>query len=52
MNILLVDLGTPREEISEPLGIETLASYVEDEFPNKEIERIKWINSYFRRFEV
>ncbi|NMB47918.1 hypothetical protein GYA13_00530 [Candidatus Kuenenbacteria bacterium] len=28
-NVLLVDLGTPRDEISEPLGIETLAPYVE-----------------------
>ena len=33
-NILLVDLGTPRDEISETLGIETLAPYVEDEFGN------------------
>lgn len=30
--VLLVDLGTPRDEISEPLGIETLASYIRDEF--------------------
>jgi len=35
INVLLVDLGTPRDEISEPLGIETLAPYVEEEFPNE-----------------
>lgn len=35
MNILLVDLGTPREEISEPFGIEVLASYVENCFSDE-----------------
>lgn len=31
--VLLLDLGTPRDEISEPIGIETLASYVEADCP-------------------
>ena len=39
--VLLVDLGTPRDEISEPLGIETLASYIEDEFSDQVILDLK-----------
>ena len=35
LNVLLVDLGTPREEISEPLGIEMLASYAEDDLSDE-----------------
>jgi len=35
MNVLLVDLGTPREEISEPLGIEMLASYLDDDLTDE-----------------
>ena len=54
MRVLLVDLGTPRDEISEPLGIETLASYVEDEFSDQimlnlkslELDNLKSIEPY------
>jgi len=35
IKILLVDLGTPRDEVSEALGIETLVPYIEDEFSNQ-----------------
>lgn len=35
ITVLLVDLGTPRDEVSEPLGIETLAPYVEKEFGSR-----------------
>ncbi|MBT9142900.1 MAG: hypothetical protein DDT32_01318 [Syntrophomonadaceae bacterium] len=31
--VLLLDLGTPRDELSEPIGIETLASYTEASCP-------------------
>ncbi|MBU0898306.1 MAG: hypothetical protein KJ613_00635, partial [Nanoarchaeota archaeon] len=37
MKVLLVDLGTPRDEISEPLGIETLAPYITDNVPEAQI---------------
>lgn len=36
--ILLLDVGTPREEVSEPIGIETIAPYVEEK--NKDIELV------------
>lgn len=35
ITVLLVDLGTPRDEVSEPLGIETLAPYVEQELGSR-----------------
>ena len=28
MNVLLIDTGTTRKEYSEPIGIETIASYI------------------------
>lgn len=31
--VLLLDIGTPREELSEPIGIETIAPYVEEITP-------------------
>lgn len=31
MKVLLIDTGTPRREYSEPIGIETLASYIPEE---------------------
>lgn len=56
INVLLVDLGTPRDEISEPLGIETLASYIEDEFSDEisleiksiELDNCSSIDSYIK----
>lgn len=56
INVLLVDLGTPRNEISEPLGIETLVPYVESELGNQvsldlrslELDNLPSIEPYLR----
>ncbi|MBU3934703.1 cobalamin-dependent protein [Patescibacteria group bacterium] len=58
ITVLLVDLGTPRDEVSEPLGIETLASYIEREFGNQvqvdlkslELDNLASIAPYLGKF--
>ncbi len=57
ISVLLVDLGTPRDEVSEPLGIETLAPYLEKEFGSQikvdlkslELDNFKSVAPYLSR---
>jgi len=42
--VLLLDVGTPRDELSEPIGLETIASYIESLTPD--------INITFKSLEL
>lgn len=58
ITVLLVDMGTPRDEVSEPLGIETLAPYIERELGSQvqielkslELDNLTSIAPYLDKF--
>ncbi|NVO11475.1 MAG: hypothetical protein HXX16_16045 [Bacteroidales bacterium] len=56
-NVILIDVGTPRDEISEPIGIETISPYIEC-IPNVKLtlESIelsnKLVNTNWKLFDI